>query len=97
MLTNAAAIRDVLLCDASRQHLAGKTVIQMGTITPTESKAIRDEAVAAGGDYLEAPVLGSIPEAQAGKLIVMVGGTTEQFQRCLDLLLCFGSGQWFFS
>lgn len=91
MLTNAAAIRDVLLCDASRQHLAGKTVIQMGTITPTESKAIRDEAVAAGGDYLEAPVLGSIPEAQAGKLIVMVGGTTEQFQRCLDLLLCFGS------
>ena len=91
MLTNAAAIRDVLLCDASRQHLAGKTVIQMGTITPTESKAIRDEAVAVGGDYLEAPVLGSIPEAQAGKLIVMVGSSSEQFQRCLDLLVCFGS------
>ena len=91
MLTNAAAIQNVLLSEVSRQHLAGRTVIQMGTITPTESKAIRDEVVAAGGDYLEAPVLGSIPEAQAGKLIVMVGGSTEQFQRWSDLLGNFGS------
>lgn len=90
MLTNAAAIQNVLLSEASRQHLAGRTVIQMGTITPTESKAIRDEVVAAGGDYLEAPVLGSIPEAQAGKLIVMVGGCAEQFQRWSDLLGNFG-------
>lgn len=90
MLTNAAAIRDVLLSTASRQHLAGKTVIQMGTIAPSDSKAIADEAIAAGGDYLEAPVLGSIPEAQAGKLIVMVGGSTEQFQQWSDLLRNFG-------
>lgn len=90
MLTNAAAIRDVLLDDASGQHLAGKTVIQMGTIAPSDSKAIADEVIAAGGEYLEAPVLGSIPEAQAGKLIVMVGGSTEQFQRWSDLLRNFG-------
>ncbi len=91
MLTNATAIRSVLLSEASRQQLVGRTVIQMGTITPTDSKAIRDEVVAAGGDYLEAPVLGSIPEAQTGKLIVMVGGSTEQFQRWSDLLQNFGS------
>lgn len=91
MLTNAAAIQSVLLSEASRQQLAGRTVIQMGTITPTESKAIKDEVVAAGGEYLEAPVLGSIPEAQAGKLIVMVGGSTEQFQRWSNLLRNFSS------
>jgi len=91
MLTNAAAIRSVLLSDSSRQQLAGRTVIQMGTITPTESKAIRDEVITAGGDYLEAPVLGSIPEAKAGKLMVMVGGTPEQFQRWVQLLQNFGS------
>ncbi len=91
MLTNAAAIRNILLSEPSRSHLAGRTVIQMGTITPTESKAIRDEVIAAGGDYLEAPVLGSIPEAQAGKLIVMVGGTPEQFQKWSKLLQHFGS------
>lgn len=90
MLTNAAAIRNVLLSDTSRQQLAGRTIIQMGTITPTESKAIRDEVIAAGGDYLESPVLGSIPEAQAGRLIVMVGGTPEQFQSWSNLLQNFG-------
>ncbi len=91
MLTDASAIRSVLLCDSSRQQLAGRTVIQMGTITPTDSKAIGDEVVAAGGDYLEAPVLGSIPEAKAGKLILMVGGSPEQFQRWSELLQHFGS------
>ena len=91
MLTNASAIRSVLLSDSSQQQLAGRTVIQMGTITPTESRAIREEVVAAGGDYLEAPVLGSIPEAKAGKLIVMVGGSPEQFQHWLNLLQYFGS------
>ena len=91
MLTNAAAIRSVLLSESSRQQLAGRTIIQMGTITPTESKAIADQVIAAGGDYLEAPVLGSIPEAQAGKLIVMVGGTPEQFAQWSMLLQHFGS------
>lgn len=91
MLTDTSAIRSVLLSDSSRQQLPGRTVIQMGTIAPSETKAIRDEVVAAGGDYLEAPVLGSIPEVKAGKLIVMVGGSPEQFQRWSDLLQNFGS------
>jgi len=68
----------VLLSDSSRQQLAGRTVIQMGTITPTRPERC-EEVVAAGGDYLEAPVLGSIPEAKAGKLIVMVGGQQHNF------------------
>lgn len=89
MLTHAQAIREVVLSEEARSALVGKTVIQMGTIAPAESKAIRDEVVAAGGDYLEAPVLGSIPEAKTGKLLVMVGGTPEQFERCLGVLQCF--------
>ena len=36
-------------------------VIQMGTIAPTESQSIRDRVVDAGGEYLEAPVLGVFP------------------------------------
>lgn len=90
MLTNASAIQSLLLSESSRQHLAGKTVIQMGTITPTESREVRDEVVAVGANYLEAPVLGSIPEAEAGKLIVMVGGSTAQFQQWSHLLQNFG-------
>lgn len=90
MLTNAQAIHEVLLSESSKPKLADRTVIQMGTISPTDSKAIRDEVVAAGGEYLEAPVLGSIPEAKAGKLMVMVGASPEQFQKWSEFLQHFG-------
>lgn len=91
MLSNAAAIYSVLLSDRSWRTVAGRSVIQMGTITPTESREIRDAVVAAGGEYLEAPVLGSIPEAKTGKLIVMVGALREQYQRHLEFLKNFGT------
>ena len=89
MLADAPAIRDVLLTGPARSELRGRTVIQMGTIGPSESQAIEAEIQAVGGHYLEAPVLGSIAEARAGKLVVMVGATQEQFLRWKDLLRSF--------
>lgn len=88
MLTNAQAIRETLLLDPT--VLRDRTVIQMSTISPDESRTICDEVIAAGGNYLEAPVLGSIPEAQSGKLIVMVGAEPEQFEQWRSLLQAFG-------
>lgn len=79
MLADAAAIHAVLLTTDSLAVLRGKTVIQMGTIAQEESLAIQAEVERAGGSYCEAPVLGSIAEAKAGTLLVMVGGTEEQF------------------
>lgn len=90
MVTDAAAVREVLLSEAARQHLAGRTIIQMSTISPTESRQLQHEVSTAGADYLEAPVLGSIPEATAGTLIIMVGSTTVQFQRWQPLLQHLG-------
>lgn len=90
MLTNAQAIRDMVLAPASRSALVGKTIIQMGTIAPTESRSLQEEIQQAGGEYFEAPVLGSTPEAKAGKLIVMVGSTPEQFNQWQPVLRCFG-------
>ena len=90
MLTNASAIREVLLSDSSQQYLLGRTVIQMSTIAPTESREICDAVVAAGGGYLEAPVLGSIPQVKSGELQVMVGASPEQFQQWSEFLKHFG-------
>ena len=90
MLADAQAIRAVLLAAPARTELAGRTVIQMGTIGPRESQALQQEVRAAGGDYLEAPVLGSITEAKAGRLIVMVGASPDQFARWADLLRILG-------
>ncbi|MEX0269353.1 NAD(P)-dependent oxidoreductase [Leptolyngbyaceae cyanobacterium UHCC 1019] len=91
MLTNAAAVQEMLLSETNRAYLIGKTVIQMSTIAPSESRAIGEKVVAAGGEYLEAPVLGSIPEAKVGKLIVMVGSTSKQFETYQPILSHFGS------
>ncbi len=85
LLADAAAIRSVFSADLVRKALTGRTVIQMGTISPSESQALHEEVRAVGGDYLEAPVLGSIAEAKAGTLQVMVGGSPEQFARCVGL------------
>ena len=79
MLADAAAIRAVLLTQASLAVLLGKTVIQMGTIAQEENLALPAEIERVGGSYCEAPVLGSLAEAQAGTLFVMVGGTEGQF------------------
>ena len=90
MLADAGAIEQVLFKRHARGLLAGRTVIQMGTIGPRESLGIQDKVSAAGGDYLEAPVLGSIAPARSGDLIVMVGASLAQFNRWRELLACFG-------
>jgi len=90
MLSDGAAIRAVLLSPEAQGAIAGRTVIQMGTIAPQESQAIAQSVAAAGGEYLEAPVLGSIPEATQGTLLVMVGSTPEQFDRYRPVLQTFG-------
>jgi len=89
-LSDAAAIDEVLLADELAGQLNGLAVLQMGTISPSQSRALDASLREAGADYLEAPVLGSIPEARAGTLLVMVGGRRELFDRWLGLLQVFG-------
>jgi 3-hydroxyisobutyrate dehydrogenase len=88
MLTEFQAIKELLLKDRS-DNLKNRVIIQMGTIAPRESRVIADAIIEAGGEYLEAPVLGSIPEAKTGELIVMAGGEKALFDRCLIVLQNF--------
>ena len=89
MLADAAAIRDTLFpVKAPKPSLTGRTVIQMGTISPQESLRFKKRVEHAGGRYLEAPVLGSIAQVERGELIVMVGSEPEDFEQGLPLLRC---------
>ncbi len=81
VLADAAAIRSVVLSPEALAALRGKTVIHMGTIASDESLALQRAVERAGGSYCEAPVLGSLAEATAGTLLIMVGGTQAQFDR----------------
>jgi 3-hydroxyisobutyrate dehydrogenase-like beta-hydroxyacid dehydrogenase len=89
-LSDAQAIESVLFCEQVISRLAGKTVLQMSTISPDQSRDLADKVEQAGGDYLEVPVLGSIPEAKSGDLIVMAGGSETVYHHCLLLLRGLG-------
>lgn len=88
MLADAAAIRDVLF--KTKGSFEGRTIIQMGTISPRESQELSEEVIRRKGCYLECPVLGSKAEAQAGELILMAGGVVGDFENCRELLKCLG-------
>lgn len=88
-LSDFSAINAVLFPE-NPTSLIGKTVIQMGTIAPKESKILAERITEMGGKYLEAPVLGSIPQAKAGTLLVMAGGTETVFSECLPILQVLG-------
>ncbi len=66
--------------------LQGTTVIPMGTMGVGESRALATQTAEQGGDYLEAPVLGSKPQALNGTLLVMAGGSDAVFARHQGLL-----------
>jgi 3-hydroxyisobutyrate dehydrogenase len=91
LLSDAAAIHALLFDPVTCPALAHRTIIQMGTIGPAESRSIQREIERFGGRYLEAPVLGSIAEAHAGTLLIMVGGTPEQYAEFAPLLQSVGA------
>ncbi len=90
MLAHADAIRKTLLGAEAAPLLAKKSVVQMGTIGPEESRDLAADITSLGGRYLEAPVLGSVPQAEAGKLEVMAGGDKALFDELFPVLRCFG-------
>ena len=90
MVSNADAISDILQLD-QHQSLQGKTILQMATISPTQTKEIGEAIASRGGNYLEAPVLGSIPEAKTGTLIIMAGGSKDVFENVLPALQVLGT------
>ncbi|MFT3720832.1 2-hydroxy-3-oxopropionate reductase [Pseudorhodoferax sp.] len=65
---------------------AGKTVIDMSSISPIETKAFAARIEALGCDYLDAPVSGGEVGAKAASLTIMVGGTEAAFAKALPLL-----------
>ena len=60
--------------------------LPMGTMGISESRQLELQVQAQQGAYLEAPVLGSKPEARKGTLLVMAGGDAVVFEQQLPLL-----------
>jgi len=88
VLTTFEANVETLLSDEI--NYTGKTVIQMGTIGTDENIELMRRINKLGGDYIEAPVLGSIPQIKSGTLITLVGSAENLYNKWLPLLKVFG-------
>lgn len=89
-LADRAACEAVLFDPATKAALPGRSLLQMGTIGPDDSRQLAETLTAAGAHYAECPVLGSLPEARSGTLILMYGGDEGLFARIAPLLRALG-------
>ncbi|MFI9008999.1 NAD(P)-dependent oxidoreductase [Actinosynnema sp. NPDC053489] len=88
MLANQQAIDAVLERGTDRfaEHVAGRTIVHMGTTSPGYSHGLATDVRAAGGDYVEAPVSGSRGPAEAGELVGMLAGEPAAVARVREVV-----------
>ena len=70
---------------------AGKTVVDMSSISPTATIDFARRINELGCDYLDAPVSGGAGRAISGELTIMVGGPEQAFDRVKTLFEAMGS------
>lgn len=68
----------------------GKTVVDMSSISPMETKEFAQKINALGCDYLDAPVSGGEVGAKAASLTIMVGGPDAAFELVKPLFELMG-------
>jgi 2-hydroxy-3-oxopropionate reductase len=68
----------------------GKTVVDMSSISPVDTKAFAQRVNALGCDYVDAPVSGGEVGAKAGTLTIMVGAPQAAFDAVLPMLQKMG-------
>jgi 3-hydroxyisobutyrate dehydrogenase-like beta-hydroxyacid dehydrogenase len=82
MVTDDAALEAITSgADGLLSGLAdGKVYIDMSTVSPRASRELAEQVRALGAQMLDAPVSGSIPQAEGGTLTIMVGGSEAAFK-----------------
>lgn len=74
--------RDGLL----QADVSGKLFVEMSTLQPMTGRELAPLVEQNGARLIEAPVLGTIPQARAGTLFAMVGGRSEDLLRARPVL-----------
>jgi 3-hydroxyisobutyrate dehydrogenase-like beta-hydroxyacid dehydrogenase len=92
MLTGPQAIDAVLAGDAGllAADLAGKRIINMGTVPPAYAVALGKRLASHGAVLIDAPVSGSKAPAEAGTLLVLAGGEAAAIDAVEPVLLAMG-------
>jgi 3-hydroxyisobutyrate dehydrogenase len=90
---DAAGTREILFGPGGAAPLMAKggIVICHSTVAPQEVADIATEAEKYGLRVLDAPVSGGSPKAEAGELVVMVGGDQATYDDALPVLQTFSN------
>ena len=68
----------------------GKIIINMSTVSPAISKEMNKQLLHNNNIYIDAPVSGSLKQAQEGSLVIMVGGNPTAFEQVKPIFTCLG-------
>jgi 3-hydroxyisobutyrate dehydrogenase len=92
-VANDAALEQVMLGPdgALAGTRSGAVVIELSTVNPRTARQLHQAARSSGVAVLDAPVSGSIVQAEQGALVIFVGGAVEVYQQCQPLLAVLGS------
>lgn len=88
MVTDDKAIREIFTGKDGLlgKRTSGKIIINMSTVSPDVSREMAALCQQEGNDYLDAPVSGSVKQAEEGQLVIMVGGYESVFLEAKPVL-----------
>ncbi len=88
MVADDAASRQVWLSNngALDGAIQGALLIECSTISPGWAEELAAEAAKRSCEFMDAPVTGSKPQAAAGQLLFLVGGTDQSLARARPVL-----------
>ncbi|RFZ83308.1 NAD(P)-dependent oxidoreductase [Mucilaginibacter terrenus] len=66
--------------------VSNKIIINMSTVSPAISKEMAAKAREQGNHYLDAPVSGSVKQAETAQLVIMAGGEETVFEQVKPIL-----------
>lgn len=91
MLATPAAVEEVVFGASGIVHglRSGSVLLEMSTIGPDAVRTVADR-LPDGVGIVDAPVLGSVPEATEGSLKIFVGSSREVFDRFQELFSVLG-------
>jgi 3-hydroxyisobutyrate dehydrogenase len=83
MVTDDRAIREIFMGDNGLlgAKTNGKLIINMSSVSASISKEMAALCSQQGNQYLDAPVSGSVKQAEEGQLVIMVGGTETLLEK----------------
>ncbi len=98
MVTNNEALNEISLGDNGIFNSLGEgcTHIDCSTVLPSVTTALYEKYKSAGKNFVHAPVLGSIPQATEGSLLIFPGGDKDVIEKMVPVLIMLAKKIWVF-